>query len=86
MCVYVHVNRLNSYANSVRALTVSVVCACACAMCVCVCVCTCNQVTLIREYCQGPNGLCWNLPSGGFDPSCHKTLADCARAELSEEV
>lgn len=44
------------------------------------------QVTMIREYCQGPDAVCYNLPTGGFDGSKHKSIEDCVRAELSEEV
>jgi ADP-ribose pyrophosphatase YjhB (NUDIX family) len=44
------------------------------------------QITLIREYCQGPNTLAYNLPTGGFEPSKHKSIEECAAAELSEEV
>eukprot|EP00983_Pelagomonas_calceolata_P091741 1157584-Pelagomonas_calceolata.AAC.8 len=44
------------------------------------------QVTMIREFCQGPNAVCYNLPTGGFDPAKHTSIEDCARAELSEEV
>ena len=44
------------------------------------------QVTLIREYCQGPNEMAYCLPSGCFDGAKHANMADCIRAELSEEV
>eukprot|EP00200_Dunaliella_tertiolecta_P006050 CAMPEP_0202358498 /NCGR_PEP_ID=MMETSP1126-20121109/12143_1 /ASSEMBLY_ACC=CAM_ASM_000457 /TAXON_ID=3047 /ORGANISM="Dunaliella tertiolecta, Strain CCMP1320" /LENGTH=201 /DNA_ID=CAMNT_0048951675 /DNA_START=186 /DNA_END=791 /DNA_ORIENTATION=- len=44
------------------------------------------QVTMIREFCQGPNAVCYNLPTGGFDPAKHTSIEDCARAELSEEA
>ena len=44
------------------------------------------QVTLLREYCQGPNEMMYVLPTGGYDARKHSTLQDCAAAELSEEV
>lgn len=44
------------------------------------------SVTLIREYCQGPNKMCYNLPTGGYDPTKHKDVEACARQELSEEA
>lgn len=52
----------------------------------CACCCWCPQVTLIREYAQGPNALLYCLPTGGLDPRRHADLADCAARELSEEV
>ena len=44
------------------------------------------QVTLIREYAQGPNALMYCLPTGALDPQRHKDMAECAARELSEEV
>lgn len=44
------------------------------------------QVTLIREYCQGPNCMGYAIPGGCFDEKKHATFVDCAKAELSEEV
>ena len=44
------------------------------------------QVTLIREYAQGPNALMYCLPTGALDPKRHKDLEECAARELSEEV
>ncbi|KAG2499483.1 hypothetical protein HYH03_002430 [Edaphochlamys debaryana] len=44
------------------------------------------QVTVIREYAQGPNCLQYCLPTGGFDPRKHGNLLDCARAEMREEA
>ncbi|KAG2441567.1 hypothetical protein HXX76_003188 [Chlamydomonas incerta] len=44
------------------------------------------QVTVVREYAQGPNALQFTLPCGGFDPKKHTTLRDCAIAEMSEEA
>ena len=44
------------------------------------------QVTLLREYCQGPNCMLYVLPTGGFDPRKHKSLQECAAAEMSEEA
>ena len=44
------------------------------------------QVTLIREYAQGPNALMYCLPTGGLDPRRHADVAECAARELSEEV
>ena len=44
------------------------------------------QVTLVKEYCQGPNAVCYNLPTGGLDPTKHSSVEQCARAELSEEA
>lgn len=46
----------------------------------------CFQVTLIREYAQGPNALMYCLPTGGLDPHRHADMAECAARELSEEV
>jgi hypothetical protein len=33
---------------------------------------TTKLVTIILEYCQGPNMMLYNLPCGGFDPKKHK--------------
>lgn len=44
------------------------------------------QVTIIREYAQGPNRLQYCLPSGGFDPRKHQDLRACALAEMREEA
>ncbi|KAG2441556.1 hypothetical protein HXX76_003177 [Chlamydomonas incerta] len=44
------------------------------------------QVTLVREYAQGPNALMYTLPCGGFDPKKHANLRECAMAELREEA
>ena len=44
-------------------------------------------VTLIREYCQGPNQMCYSLPTGGFDAAKHSgSMEECARQEMSEEA
>lgn len=43
-------------------------------------------VTIVSEYCQGTNGRCVSLPTGGFDPTRHATLRDAAVAELAEEA
>ncbi|GBF98548.1 hypothetical protein Rsub_11878 [Raphidocelis subcapitata] len=45
-----------------------------------------GEVTVIREYAQGPNSLMYCLPTGGFDPRKHTDLEACAKAELSEEA
>ena len=45
-----------------------------------------GHVTLLKEYCQGPNKMMYVLPTGGFDPRKHKDKLDCAKAELLEEV
>lgn len=45
-----------------------------------------GEVTLIREYAQGPNALVYGLPAGSFHKESHKTLEGCALAELSEEA
>eukprot|EP00884_Botryococcus_braunii_P018786 jgi/Botrbrau1/5591/Bobra.97_2s0019.1 len=45
-----------------------------------------GEVTLVREYSQGVNGMTWALPTGSFDPSKHDGLEACARSELSEEA
>ncbi|KAI8466591.1 MAG: hypothetical protein J3K34DRAFT_433131 [Monoraphidium minutum] len=45
-----------------------------------------GDVTVIREYAQGPNALMYCLPTGGFSPKKHADLQACARAELSEEA
>ncbi|KAG2441566.1 hypothetical protein HXX76_003187 [Chlamydomonas incerta] len=44
------------------------------------------QVTLVREYAQGPNALMFTLPCGGFDPVRHTSLRHCAIAEMREEA
>lgn len=44
------------------------------------------QVTLLREYCQGPNTLGYSLPAGAYDRRKHASYLECAQAELSEEV
>jgi ADP-ribose pyrophosphatase YjhB (NUDIX family) len=46
----------------------------------------CWQVTIVREYAQGPNALMYCLPTGAFDPKRHANLQECAERELSEEV
>lgn len=45
-----------------------------------------GEVTLIKEYAQGPNALVYGLPAGSFHKESHKTLEGCAMAELSEEA
>lgn len=45
-----------------------------------------GEVTVIREYAQGPHALVYGLPAGSFHKEAHKTLEGCARAELSEEA
>lgn len=45
-----------------------------------------GEVTVIREYAQGPNSMMYCLPTGGFDPHRHHNIQGCARAELSEEA
>lgn len=36
------------------------------------------QVTVIREYCQGPNAVCYNLPTGGWVLGhCSQLLLPC---------
>ena len=42
-------------------------------------------VTIVSEYCQGTNGRCVSLPTGGFDPTRHATLRDAAVAEQVRE-
>ncbi|KAG2437775.1 hypothetical protein HYH02_011150 [Chlamydomonas schloesseri] len=44
------------------------------------------QVTLVREYAQGPNALMYTLPCGGFEPKRHANLRECAVAEMREEA
>ncbi|EFJ46688.1 hypothetical protein VOLCADRAFT_118065, partial [Volvox carteri f. nagariensis] len=46
---------------------------------------TLAQVTVVREYAQGPNRLMYCFPSGGFDPRKHGSLRQCAEAEMAEE-
>lgn len=46
----------------------------------------CQQVTILKEFCQGPNQMMYSLPAGSFDEKRHEDYAGCARAELSEEV
>ena len=45
-----------------------------------------RQVTLIREWAQGPNSLLLSFPTGGFDPRKHDSLLACAQMELAEEA
>ena len=45
-----------------------------------------GEVTLIREYAQGPNEVMYGLPAGSLQKEKHLTLEDCVMAELSEEV
>lgn len=45
-----------------------------------------GEVTLIREYAQGPNALMYCLPTGALDPQRHADLQECAARELSEEA
>ena len=45
-----------------------------------------DQVTILKEYCWGPDAVLYSLPTGSFDPNKHQTYEDCAYAELSEEV
>ncbi|GFR46294.1 hypothetical protein Agub_g7850 [Astrephomene gubernaculifera] len=44
------------------------------------------QVTLVREYAQGPHRLMYCLPTGGYDRAKHADLRECARAEMAEEA
>ncbi|GIL48317.1 hypothetical protein Vafri_4597 [Volvox africanus] len=44
------------------------------------------QVTLVREYAQGPNILMYCFPSGGFDKRKHTDLRQCAEVEMAEEA
>eukprot|EP00656_Telonema_subtile_P017333 TRINITY_DN1927_c0_g1_i3.p1 TRINITY_DN1927_c0_g1~~TRINITY_DN1927_c0_g1_i3.p1 ORF type:complete len:211 (-),score=38.72 TRINITY_DN1927_c0_g1_i3:53-685(-) len=45
-----------------------------------------QQVTVIREWQQGPNQYVYTLPTGGFDPRRHSDPLAAAQAELSEEA
>eukprot|EP00879_Flechtneria_rotunda_P017704 GHRR01018557.1.p1 GENE.GHRR01018557.1~~GHRR01018557.1.p1 ORF type:complete len:205 (+),score=42.12 GHRR01018557.1:1046-1660(+) len=45
-----------------------------------------GEVTLVREYAQGPNAMMYCLPTGALDPKRHADLAQCAAQELSEEA
>ncbi|KAF8056760.1 TGD2 [Scenedesmus sp. PABB004] len=45
-----------------------------------------GEVTLVREYAQGPHALAYCLPTGGLDPGRHADVAECAARELSEEA
>lgn len=45
-----------------------------------------QQVTLLREHCQGPNAMLYTLPTGGYDPRKSSSFLAAAQAELSEEV
>lgn len=45
-----------------------------------------RKATLIVEYAQGPNQCKYSFAAGGFDPQKHRTLADTATHELSEEA
>ncbi|GIL74677.1 hypothetical protein Vretifemale_4603 [Volvox reticuliferus] len=44
------------------------------------------QVTMVREYAQGPNILMYCFPSGGFDKRKHTDLRQCAEVEMAEEA
>ncbi len=44
------------------------------------------QVTILKEFCQGPNQMMYSLPAGSLDAKRHGDYAGCARAELWEEV
>jgi ADP-ribose pyrophosphatase YjhB (NUDIX family) len=44
-----------------------------------------GEVTMIREYAQGPNHFVWSFPAGGVDATRHASLEATATAELSEE-
>lgn len=44
------------------------------------------QVTILKEFCQGPNQMMYSLPAGSFDEQRHKDYAGCAQAELWEEA
>lgn len=43
-------------------------------------------VTVLKEFCQGPNAMMYVLPTGGYDPNRHKDFLSCAKSELLEEV
>lgn len=45
-----------------------------------------GQVTVCKEFAQGVVAMMFTLPAGGFDPARHATLAECAAAEMNEEV
>lgn len=45
-----------------------------------------GEITMIREYAQGPNEMMYGLPAGAFHSGKHATAEGCARAELSEEA
>ena len=47
---------------------------------------TAGEVTLIREYAQGPNELIYGLPAGSYHMEAHGSLEGAAWAELSEEA
>lgn len=44
------------------------------------------EVTILKEFCQGPNQMMYSLPAGSFDAQRHGDYAGCARAELWEEA
>jgi hypothetical protein len=44
------------------------------------------SVTLVHEYCQGPNNMGYSVPTGCYEPYKHASIEECARAELSEEA
>ena len=48
--------------------------------------CVSHEVTILKEFCQGPNQMMYSLPAGSFDEKRHKDYAGCAQAELWEEV
>lgn len=45
-----------------------------------------GQVTICKEFAQGVVAMMYTLPAGGYDPRKHATLAECAAAEMNEEV
>jgi len=45
-----------------------------------------NQVVLARQFRPGPQKILDELPAGGFDAGCDKSMEDAARRELLEET
>lgn len=45
-----------------------------------------KSVTLLKEYCQGPNQLLYGLPCGSYESSKHFSPLHAAQNELSEEA
>ncbi|KAL3900141.1 MAG: hypothetical protein SGCHY_001552 [Lobulomycetales sp.] len=45
-----------------------------------------QTVTLVREYCQGPDAFLYTVPAGMFDVRKHSSPQEAAEHEMSEEA